>query len=317
MERRNGKTDRDGKSKYLDLADELIHKFHLKTVEVIKLMYSFDSRVYVNNGQTVVEKELEIRYLKELVEYQEKIKGLTPEQIEESEIEAPKPWSRYRIDELLGQIERRTYLNIKDFDSDIDWLACDNCMLNLRTYRTAPFNPDFLNTTHIPVEYSDVYARGPAADFFRLVERHEFSYENSQCPEIMKFLYDIVEAEDVEYILDFIAYCLWRTYKYANWLLFEGYGQNGKSILLNLVEKFLGIGNTSAESLERLLDKQFATAQLYQKLANIDADVSGDILIKDTGKIKKLTGNDEVPGEFKFKTPFKFPNHAKLIFSCQ
>jgi putative DNA primase/helicase len=43
--------------------------------------------------------------------------------------------------------------------------------------------------------------------------------------------------------------------------------------------------------------------------------VSGDILIKNTGKIKKLTGNDEVPAEFKFKTPFKFPNHAKLIFS--
>jgi putative DNA primase/helicase len=55
---------------------------------------------------------------------------------------------------------------------------------------------------------------------------------------------------------------------------------------------------------------------LYQRLANIDADVSGDILIKNTGIIKKLTGNDESPGEFKFKTPFKFRNFAKLIFSC-
>ena len=44
--------------------------------------------------------------------------------------------------------------------------------------------------------------------------------------------------------------------------------------------------------------------------------MSGDILIKNTGIIKKLTGNDESPGEFKYKTPFKFRNFAKLIFSC-
>jgi D5 N terminal like/Bifunctional DNA primase/polymerase, N-terminal len=262
---------RDSDSKYLDLADELIQKYHLKTIEVIKHLYYFDSRVYANNGQTVVEKELEIRYLRALVIYQEKIARMSPEQLKKSKIEPPMPWTRKKIDELVGMIERRTYINIKDFDSDIDWLACDNCMLNLRTYSTAPFSPKFLNTTHIPVEYSDVYARGPAADFFRLVEGQNYDYRNYQCPKIMKFLYDIVEAEDVEYILDFIAYCLWRTYKYANWLLCEGYGQNGKSILFNLIEKFLGIENTSAESLERLLDERFANAQLYQKLVNIDA----------------------------------------------
>ena len=124
------------------------------------------------------------------------------------------------------------------------------------------------------------------------------------------------EADDVELLLDFMAYCLWRDYKYANWLLLDGYGQNGKSVFLNLIERFLGKDNTSSESLERLLNERFAAANLYQKLANIDADVSGDILIKNTGKLKKLTGNDEYPGEFKYKTPFKFRNYAKLIFSC-
>jgi putative DNA primase/helicase len=76
----------------------------------------------------------------------------------------------------------------------------------------------------------------------------------------MKFLHDIVEPEDVEILLDFIAYCLWRDYKYAHWLLLNGYGQNGKSVLLNLIELFLGKDNTSAESLERLLKEKFAIA---------------------------------------------------------
>ena len=198
------------------------------------------------------------------------------------------------VNEFLGHIQRRTYFDRFNFNPNIEWLASADCMLNLRTGQTEPFSPEFLNTTYIPVKYSP----------------------NAQCPKIMKFLHDIVEPEDVELILDFMAYCLWRDYKYANWLLCVGYGHNGKSVLLNLIERFLGKHNTSSESLERLLNKQFAIASLYQKLANIDADVSGDILIKNTGIIKKLTGNDESPGEFKYKTPFKFRNFAKLIFSC-
>jgi putative DNA primase/helicase len=51
-------------------------------------------------------------------------------------------------------------------------------------------------------------------------------------------------------------------------------------------------------------------------MVNVDADLSGDILSRHTGKLKKLTGNDEFPAEFKFRPPFMFRNYAKLIFSC-
>jgi P4 family phage/plasmid primase-like protien len=316
----NGEThsqsEDDNESEYPDLADELIEKFHLHTIKVVRDIYFFDSRRYVNHGNIVIEKELEARYLKALAVYQEMTASMTPEEIKKSKIQPPMPWTRKRIDEFLGHVERRTYLDVSAFNANLEWLACDNCMLNLRTGQTEPFSPEFMNTTQIPVKYSDAYAAGDIADFFRLVERHASIFTNSQCPKIMKFLHDIVEADDVELLLDFMAYCLWRNYKYANWLLLDGYGQNGNSVFLNLIEKFLGKDNTSSESLERLLNERFAAANLYQKLANIDADVSGDILIKNTGKLKKLTGNDEYPGEFKYKTPFKFRNYAKLICSC-
>jgi hypothetical protein len=233
------------KDETLDLADELRQKFHFKTVKVIKDIYYFDSRRYVKNGNIVIESELEARYLNALAQ---------------SQADPPKPWTRKKSDEIIGQVEQRTYVDISAFDADMEWLACDNCMLNLRTGQTAPFSPSFMNTTCIPVKYSDVYATGPAADFFRLVEQHNCNYDNCQCPKIMKFLHDIVEPEDVEILLDFIAYCLWRDYKYAHWLLLNGYGQNGKSVLLNLIELFLGKDNTSAESLERLLKEKFAIA---------------------------------------------------------
>ena len=92
-------------------------------------------------------------------------------------------------------------------------------------------------------------------------------------------------------LLDFMTYSLWRNYKFHNWILLVGYGQNRKSTFLTLLEMFFHM--YSAESLERLLNDRFAPAQLYKKLINIDADISGDILEKASGKLKKLTGNDE------------------------
>ena len=166
----------------------------------------------------------------------------------------------------------------------------------------------FMCTTKIPVFYDHGYATGVFADFFRLVE--------GQKSRIMKFLYEIMNSEDVELFLDFFAYCLYREYKYNYWMLLVGSGLNGKSILLRLVERFLGKVNVSSETLHRLLKERFSVANLYQKLANVDADVSYDTVFNNTGVLKKLTGNDLQVGEHKYKKPFKFPNYAKLFFSC-
>ena len=119
---------------------------------------------------------------------------------------------------------------------------------------------------------------GQIADFFRLVEGRR--------GQIMKFLYEIMGAEDVEMLLDFLAYCLWREYKFNFWLLLHGAGFNGKSILLNLIEAFLGKMNVSGETLDRLLHERFAVAQLYNKMANGDADISADVVFDNTGVLE-------------------------------
>ena len=200
------------------------------------------------------------------------------------------------------------YTDREAFDPSIEWLACTNCMINLLTGDTEEFGPAFMCTAQIPVIYDPNYATGQIADFFRLVE---------DCRgEIIKFLYGIMGPEDVDIFLDFLTYCLWRSYKYNFWMLFNGAGFNGKSILLDLIGRFLGTTNVSAEPLDRLLHDRFSIANIYQMLANVDADISADVVFNNTGILKKLTGNDMHIGEFKFKKPFKFRNYAKLIFAC-
>jgi len=98
-------------------------------------------------------------------------------------------------------------------------------------------------------------------------------------------------------------------------LMLIGDGANGKSTLLELIKQFLGEDNVSNASLQSICYHRFAVAQLYNKLANICADLP-DSALKQTGSFKMLTGSDTIQGEVKFKTPFSFKNHAKLFFSA-
>lgn len=270
----------------IDYIDNLIEEHHFKTLSDTEEIWRYDHKkgIYVPNAECLIKARIE-------KDHRDKVTN------------------RF-VNEHLGRIQRRTYINRNDFNPRIEWIATKNYMVNLKTGETQPLDPKFMNTTQIPIEYHP----SPFFDFFCSVEG--VNSDNIHCPAIMKFLNEIMSPSDVEILLDFLAYCLWRNYNFNVWMLFNGAGQNGKSTLLNLIERFLGSDNVSGESLERLLTERFAPANLYQKMVNVDADLSGDILSRHTGKLKKLTGNDAFPAEFKHKTPFKFSNYAKLIFSC-
>ena len=120
--------------------------------------------------------------------------------------------------------------------------------------------------------------------------------------------------DDVETVLDFIAYCLWRELRFHKLLLFNGSGRNGKGVTTQLITRFLGRQNVSNETLHRILENRFASAKLFGKMANIDADMSSQAL-RHTGILKMLTGGDDVPAEHKFKPAFSLIDSAK-IFLC-
>ena len=169
-------------------------------------------------------------------------------------------------------------------------------MVNLLTGETKSHSPDFMATVRIPHTFP-LYSHVSAP------------------PKIMDFFNQVMGPEDIETVLDFMAYCLWREFPYHRWLLLNGSGRNGKGVTTNLITKLLGVKNVTSETLHRLLENRFASGNLYGKMANIDADLSSQAL-KQTGLLKKITGADEIPGEFKFKPAFFFRNHAKLIFSA-
>ncbi|HET9807308.1 MAG TPA: phage/plasmid primase, P4 family [Nitrososphaeraceae archaeon] len=137
--------------------------------------------------------------------------------------------------------------------------------------------------------------------------------KNSPIPKIMKFLYEIIyNKKDVETLLDFLAYCLWREMKFHKILILDGEGRNGKGTLCTLITTFFGTNQISSESLDQLLNSRFSTSQLVGKFINIDADLT-EKKIKKSGILKKLSGNDLLSAEEKYKPQFKFRNFAKII----
>jgi putative DNA primase/helicase len=198
----------------------------------------------------------------------------------------------YQVNEILNHVRRSTYIKRENLNVDLWTLNLKNGLFNIKNFEFTEHTPNMLSTIRIPVIY----------DF------------DARCPNIEKFISDVVYPEHVKTIKEMIGYCLYHDYTYQNWFLLHGEGANGKSKLISLISTFLGKENISAIGLQDL-NQRFATINLYGKSANVVADL-GDADLKNTARLKQLTGGDLVTAEPKFKNPFTYLNFAKLIYSC-
>jgi putative DNA primase/helicase len=155
-----------------------------------------------------------------------------------------------------------------------------------------PHTPDIYITSQLPV----MYKRG------------------MDCPKIKNFLVDIVDVDAAKTIIEFLGYCLYWSNSLEKWLLLYGYGENGKTRLVQLIREFLGDTSVVSKTLQALVENRFATSGLFGKRANIVGDLSSRT-IYDTGMIKTLTSSDGISAEKKGKDAFEFVSFAKLIIA--
>lgn len=123
-------------------------------------------------------------------------------------------------------------------------------------------------------------------------------------------------------MMEYIGYMFYRSYKPIQaFVILLGSGNDGKSTFLNYVNSLIGKGNYSAVPLSNLTptlkggNKNFDIAELYHKQANINADISKDI-IGDTGALKRITGGDEISANVKNHGMMQVEFYAKLLFAA-
>ena len=265
---------KDGTPKYVGLnyklfADDLIAIYHFKTLRDTEQVLCYKDGYYQYNGEAPIKEKAE------------EIFGVLI--------------STHGVNEIIGHIQRSTYIDRDNVDADPTLLNFKNGLFSIKTNKFTPHTPKHIITTRIPVKYD----------------------QDADCPEIKQFLRDIVETEEDAVLLEeILGFCLYRRYFIKKAVMLTGGGDNGKSIYLNMIEHFLGKENCSSIVLQKLtLKDRFTNAFLVGMLANIAGDLSSDAL-KDTGMFKMLTGGDYVPAEIKGGKIFKFLNSAKMLFSA-
>ncbi len=197
------------------------------------------------------------------------------------------------INETVAHIKETSYVDRNKFNNPHNLIAAKNGLLDVLTGVLQPHTPEKMITTKIPVTYN----------------------KDAACPNIMKFLSEIHHKEDIPIIQEIVGYCLLKNYPFAKAFMLLGSGRNGKSTELNLIEALLGEENVATPSLQDLLYNRFAKSELYDKLANIHADIPPTKLER-TGPFKMLTGSDTLYMERKYGQPFYAKNHAKLVYSA-
>ncbi|MEM3192762.1 MAG: phage/plasmid primase, P4 family [Candidatus Parvarchaeota archaeon] len=197
--------------------------------------------------------------------------------------------------EVIGKIQRATYVNREDFFNHIEHkLVLENGILDLDTLQLSAYDPNWLSLTKFPIVYN----------------------KDAKCDKILNFLNEVLRPEDIPIIQEWVGYQLWAFgYPSQKAMMLVGDGGNGKSVLISLIEALVGKNNRSAVSLQEFAEDKFSKADLFGKASNLYADLP-DRDLKSVGIFKMLTGGDPIRAQEKHVKAFTFTNVAKLTFSC-
>lgn len=140
---------------------------------------------------------------------------------------------------------------------------------------------------------------------------------DAECPRWIQFLNEVLPGQEKEiyWLQEYLGYCLYRTWNWDKVIMLLGDGDNGKSTLLEVIRTLLGPENCPTIGLYDLCNGRWYLAELYLKLANIDADTASKDL-ENTSKFKTATGGDQIMGERKGKNPFFFQSYCKHFMSA-
>jgi DNA primase catalytic subunit len=189
--------------------------------------------------------------------------------------------------EVLANIKAKTFVKRKSINQSKMVFAIKNGIFNIETMELNKFSPDIILTTSIPVKYD----------------------ATTECPKFKKFLTEIIDERDMLNIQEFFGYCLYRDYHIHKAFMLYGSGSNGKSTLINVLKNLLGEDNVISIPLQDFDSDKFSSAYLFNKLANMYADLP-DKALHNTGRFKMLTGNDMISAQKKFLASFNFTNYA-------
>lgn len=203
--------------------------------------------------------------------------------------------TNHYINEVEGYIRRSNYVDRSIIEPDLNLIPTGSGVYDLETGAIT--------------EYS------PKVPFF---VRHNGDYDitllDNADSEAWWFISSIFPDDEIRTVQELAGACLYREYRVKKAFMLIGDGDNGKSLFMNFLRAMLGNRAVSSRTLYQLAADRFATADLYHKNANIQADIGGGLL-KNVGTLLTITGDDVVSAQRKNVNAFEFDSYATVIFS--
>lgn len=140
-----------------------------------------------------------------------------------------------------------------------------------------------------------------------------FGYdENATCPKWKAFLDEVLPDPEKQMILaEFFAYVFTKL-KLEKTLLLLGVGQNGKSVVFDVIKALFGEVNISHYTMDSLR-REYHRAMLANKLLNYSSEISTRL---ESDIFKKLSSGEPCDARLPYGKPFIIKDYARLAFNC-
>lgn len=182
----------------------------------------------------------------------------------------------------------------------------DTVLINLQN-GTFEINP--MGTKLRPFDRSDFIT-------YQLPFEHN---ENAKAPIFEAYLDKVLpDPERRRVLAEYLGYVFIKNgfegLKLEKALILFGSGQNGKSVIFDIVTALFGRQNISNYSLQSLTEeKGFYRAKISNKLLNYASEINGKL---ETSLFKAMVSGEPVEACLKYGQPFTMQDYAKFIFNC-
>lgn len=167
----------------------------------------------------------------------------------------------------IGREQRqRRYLALSNGLLDLDALVAG------QTAETIPLTPEWFSPVYLPYGYDMI----------------------AQCPRWLEFVKEVLEKDEerITLLQQWFGYCLTQDTSQQRFLVLEGEGANGKSVVCDVLTSLLGQDNVSHVPLE-MFGSRFQLTTTLGKLANIAPEV-GELDKAAEGFLKAFTSGDRM-----------------------
>ena len=233
-------------------------------------------------------------------------KGLIDRWSEQLAGATTKNWRNEFYDKLYGIASRRENRVLED--RDVDLVAMNNCIINVRTKERLPFSPEYVT---LRKNETNLVATLPPMPTYKLKNGKTITAES--------FLKGFAPYEGgYEVLIKVIGACLRSKFNWRTMITLQNTsGNNGKSTFLGLLKAIVGPSGTMTSSIDKLAGEgdggRFALANLPGKSLITCEDSDSGAYIRNNSRLKSLISKDPVSIEAKGEPMYDYEPQCIIV----